>query len=87
MLVLGMLFVARYGIAQQIPLISGGTGLLTTTTGGSRSYLPIIQPLLAAPINSHFLIETRGNLVESITPDGKGQFNHARSFGLDLSPG
>ena len=87
LLVLGMLFTARYGVAQQVPLISGGAGLVSTTNGGSRSYLPIIQPLLAAPIGSHFLFETRGNLVESITPDGHGGLNHARSFGLTYLQG
>jgi hypothetical protein len=70
-----------------IPLISGGAGFLSSTNGGSTSYLPITQPLIAAPLGSHLLVESRGSLVESITPDGKGGYKHARSFGLTYLQG
>jgi hypothetical protein len=77
----------RYGVAQQIPLISGGMGVFTSTDGGSTSYLPIAEPLLAAPIGSHVLIESRASLVESAFPDGKGGYSHIHSFGLTYLQG
>jgi hypothetical protein len=65
-----------------MPLISIGAGFLTGTNGGSTSYLPIVEPLIAAPLGNHLLVESRASLVESITPDGQGGYNHNRSFGL-----
>src|SRR5271170_6789437 len=73
---------ARYAFTQQMPLISGGAGFLSSTNGGSTSYLPIYEPLIAAPLVSHLLVESRGVLVEAIFPDGKGGYDHSRSFGL-----
>jgi hypothetical protein len=54
--------------AQDTPLISGGVGFFTNTNGGSTSYSPTIAPVLAAPLGPHFLLESRANLVESISP-------------------
>jgi hypothetical protein len=82
-----MLFVAGSAFAQQMPLISGGTGFLTNTTAGSTSYLPIIEPLMAAPLGNHLLLESRGVLLESISPDGHGGYDHSRSFGLTYLQG
>jgi hypothetical protein len=65
-----------------MPLISGGAGFLTSTNGGSTSYLPIIEPLIAAPLGSHLLVESRAALVESIFPDGRGGYDHSHSFAL-----
>lgn len=84
---LGLLFVARCVVAQRVPLISGGAGNLSNTTGGSASDLPIIEPLIAAPLGDHLLIESRGVLVESISPDGHGGYEHSRSFGLTYLQG
>jgi hypothetical protein len=73
--------------AQQVPLISGGAGFLTSTDGGKTSYLPIIEPLAAVPIGSHILIETRASAVQSWFPYSAGQsgypgYNHVYSLGL-----
>jgi hypothetical protein len=76
--------IARYGTAQDTPLISGGVGFFHNTNGGDTSYLPLIEPLIAAPIGSHFLIESRATLLESFTPKGDGQpgydHTHLASF-------
>jgi hypothetical protein len=82
-----VLCATRAASAQRVPLISGGVGMFTGTDGGSTSYLPIAEPLLAAPIGSHFLIESRASLVEPIFPDGKGGYNHTHSFGLTYLQG
>ena len=58
--------------AQETPLLSGGVGFFTSTNAGSTSYLPIIEPLLAAPLGQHILVESRAALVESFSPKGGG---------------
>jgi len=85
--IFSLLCAACSGAAQQIPLISGGAGFLTNTSGGSTSYLPIAEPLIAAPLGSRVLIESRGSLVEAIFPDGHGGYDHSRSFGLTYLQG
>ena len=77
-----LLCAARFGPAQQIPLIYGGAGGFTSTDGGKTNYLPIAEPLLAAPLGSHLLIESRASLLDFISPDPNGGYDHARSFSL-----
>jgi len=83
------LLVAQHASAQDTPLISGGAGFLTSTNGGSTTYLPIIEPLLAAPIGSRFLIESRAALVETFAPNGNGQpgYDHNHFIGLTYLQG
>ena len=68
-----LLCAIRYGIAQNTPLLSGGVGFFTSTNGGSTTYQPIIEPLIAAPIGNRFLIESRATLLESFSPNDNGQ--------------
>ena len=77
---LTVLCAARYGTAQDTPLLSGGIGFFSNTTGGSTSYLPTIQPLIAAPLGQHLLIESRAFLAESYTPNGNGQPGYSHTF-------
>jgi hypothetical protein len=58
----------RYGIAQNMPLISGGVGFFTRTYGGSTVYYPYIKPVAVAPLGNHVLIETRGSIAEFFSP-------------------
>jgi hypothetical protein len=80
---------ARYGVAQDTPLVSGGVGFFTSTNGGNTTYQPMIQPLIAAPIGSRFLIESRAVLVESFSPSGSSQsgYDHSHFVALDYLEG
>jgi hypothetical protein len=79
-----VLLATQRGNAQDTPLISGGVGFFANTTGGNTAYLPIISPLLAAPIGDHFLIESRAALFEQFTPkaDGQSGYDHIHFIGL-----
>lgn len=81
---LTVLCLVCYGNAQTTPLISGGVGFFTSTNGGNTSYQPTIQPLIAAPIGSRFLIESRATLLETFSPNGNGQpgYDHTHFIGL-----
>ena len=66
--------------AQDTPLISGGAGLVTSTNGGNTTYIPIVSPLLAAPIGNHILVESRATILDSYFPKGGGQGYDSSSF-------
>ena len=76
----------RYCAAQDTPLISGGGGFITITNGGNTTYSPIIEPLIAAPIGPHVLIESRAALVESFAP-GKSGYDHSHFAGFTYLQG
>jgi hypothetical protein len=84
-LALAIFCATQYGRAQDTPLLSGGVGFFTNTTGGQTTYLPTIQPLVAAPIGSHLLIESRAILLESFSPKGGGQPGYDHSHFISLS--
>lgn len=71
--------------AQNMPLISGGVGFFSNTSGGDTDYLPIIEPLLAAPVGRHILIESRAILDESYAPKGNGQPGYSHTFFAGLT--
>jgi hypothetical protein len=80
-----VLFATQHGTAQDTPLISGGVGFFTNTTAGNTAYLPIISPLLAAPVGKHFLIESRAALLEDFTPKAGGQPGHDHTHFIGLT--
>jgi hypothetical protein len=59
---------SQYTIAQDVPIISGGIGFFTRTSGGNTTYFPYIKPVAAVPFGSHVLIEGRGTFVEFASP-------------------
>lgn len=79
----------QWGLAQNTPLLSGGLGFFTSTNNGATSYLPITEPLVAAPMGNHFLLESRATLLEDITPKGGGQdgYNHSHYVALTYLQG
>lgn len=86
---LSILCGTRHGVAQDTPLLSGGVGFLTSTNGGNTTYQPIIEPLIAAPIGQHLLIESRAALLETFAPKGNGQsgYDHTHFVGLTYLQG
>lgn len=76
---------APYGITQDAPLLSGGIAFQTSTNGGNTSYFPIVEPLLAAPIGNHFLVESRAALLETFAPNTNGQAGYSHSHFVGLS--
>jgi hypothetical protein len=85
-IVLVALCAMRYAAGQETPLLSGGVAFLSSTNGGNTSYLPIAEPLLAAPIGNHLFIESRAAIVESIFPKGGG-YDHSYTAGLTYLQG
>ena len=74
----------RQAPAQDTPLISGGVGFITSTNGGNTTYIPVLSPLIAAPLGKHVLVESRATLLDSFFPKGSGQGYKSSSF-LGLS--
>lgn len=52
--------------AQRTPIISGGIGLLDSTNTGSHFVQPVVAPLVAAPIGTHLLAESRFDFREFV---------------------
>src|SRR5580704_9823417 len=79
LLALVALVFAHYGSAQNTPLISGGGAFFSSTNGGNTDYNPIVEPVLAAPLGQHILVESRAALVETFSPMGGSQsgYNHS----------
>lgn len=71
--------------AQDTPLISGGVGFITSTNGGNTTYIPVVSPLLAAPIGDHILVESRATILNSYFPKGGGQPGYTNDWFLGLS--
>ncbi|MGA2249055.1 MAG: hypothetical protein ABSG47_00625 [Terracidiphilus sp.] len=88
-LALTMFCAVRYGAAQQTPILSGGVGFFSSSQGGDTTYSPIIEPLLAAPIGQHLLIESRAILTETFAPntDGQAGYDHSHFIGLTYLQG
>lgn len=86
---LATLCVGRYAGAQDTPLLSGGVGFFTSTDGGNTTYQPIIEPLIAAPIGKHVLIESRAAILESYAPRSNGQpgYDHTHLAALTYLQG
>lgn len=85
-IVSAMFCVMQYGQAQDTPLLSGGVGFFTSTNGGKTNYQPVIEPLIAAPIGKHLLIESRAALAETYFPNGNG-YDHAHFTALTYLQG
>ncbi len=86
---LTLLCASGQGYAQDTPLISGGAGFFSSTTGGNTDYQTITEPLLAAPVGKHLLIESRAFLDEIFSPNGNGQpgYGHVHIVALTYLQG
>lgn len=72
---------ATVASAQETPLLSGGVGFVTNTTGGNTTYIPVAEPLAAVPIGQRLLIESRASLLEFFTPGANG-YDHSHFVAL-----
>lgn len=70
---------------HNVPLISGGVGFVTRTNGGSTTYIPVIAPVLAAPIGSRILVESRAIILDPFFPKGGGQPGYKSDSFLGLT--
>jgi hypothetical protein len=82
---LSCLFMTHDALGQNLPLISGGVGFITMTNGGTTTYLPVISPLIAAPIGKHILVESRATILDSIFPKVGGQRGYTDDWFLGSS--
>jgi hypothetical protein len=64
----------RPGHAQDIPLISGGVAFFTNTDAGKTKYLPYVKPVIAAPLGSHLLVESRATVLDAFSPKASGGY-------------
>jgi len=72
-------------LAQETPLLSGGISFFTNTSRGYTTYLPLTEPLLAAPVGKHLMIESRAALLESFLPRGNGMSGYDHSYTAALT--
>lgn len=77
---------ATQASAQDAPLLSGGVGFVTNTTGGNTTYIPVAEPLAAVPLGQHVLIESRASLLEFFTPSATG-YDHSHFVALTYLEG
>jgi hypothetical protein len=77
---LATLCVEQYGTAQNIPLISGGISFFTHTNGGKTNYDPYIKPVIAAPVGSHLLVESRATILDTFSPNSTGGYKRNPVF-------
>jgi hypothetical protein len=84
-LAFGMQLVVPSAPAQDIPLISGGIGFVTSTNGGNTTYIPLLEPVLVAPVGNQILVESRATLLELFSPKGGGQPGYTSSSFKGLS--
>jgi hypothetical protein len=64
-------------------------GFFTSTNAGKTTYIPIVEPLLAAPLGQHVLVESRAALLESFSPHSANQpgYSHSHFAGLTYLQG
>src|SRR5580692_3120501 len=68
---------------RDTPLISGAAAFFTRTNGRKTTYSPVLAPLLAAPVGTHLLFESRAGLAETWSPTGPNNtYDHAHFVGL-----
>ena len=78
---LGALCVSPSLHAQNTPLISGGMGFFSNTTGGNTNYSTAVAPVLTAPLGEHLLIESRVTAVETFFPKAGEGYQHRHFVG------
>src|SRR5579871_201712 len=65
---------------DNVPIISGGAGFLSSTQGGTNVLQPVLAPVLAAPLGDRWLIESRADLRVVDFQQGPGGAYQNQSF-------
>lgn len=73
---------AVHSPAQYTPLISGGVGFLTSTSGGNTSYFPTVSPVLEMPLTDRVLIEAKADILEDFFPRPRTGYDTQHFAGL-----
>jgi hypothetical protein len=81
-----MFSAAILSAAQDAPLLSGGLGFVTNTTGGDTTYVPVAEPLATVPLGQHLLLESRASLFEFFSPGSDG-YGHSHYVALTYLEG
>ncbi len=69
--------------SPNIPVISGGAGMLSSTNKGSTFVQPVVAPVLALPLGNHVLVEARADLrglVQMSGPNGTWDTSYTSSL-------
>ena len=67
------LFGCSFARAQEdVPILSGGMGFLSSTQGGTNVLQPVIAPVLVVPLGDRWLIESRADLRDVDFQQGPG---------------
>lgn len=77
---IALLSLGQYAECQYTPMITGGVGFFSGTTKGPTSFNPTFMPLVAVPVTQHFLLESRGYALESVTPRRNGESDQTKSY-------
>ncbi|HEX4005808.1 MAG TPA: hypothetical protein VHX60_06515 [Acidobacteriaceae bacterium] len=67
-------------------MLSGGVGLVTNTTGGNTTYIPVLEPLAVVPLGERLTIESRASLLAFFTPGANG-YDHSHFAALTYLQG
>jgi hypothetical protein len=81
---LSLLLVSQTFLAAQenVPIVSGGAGFFGATNGGASVFQPVLAPVLAIPLGSQWLIESRADLREVVSrEDGSSGPYQGQFFG------
>ena len=70
--------------AQNTPLISGGIGFFSDTTGGVNTLQPAVAPVLTAPLGKYLLVESRGDIREVYTSGANNLYQGEFVAGLEF---
>jgi hypothetical protein len=79
-IVLAVLFSASTNAQSLVPILSGGAGLLGSTVSGDASLQAVFAPVLAVPIGSRWLIESRADLRSVTHPTNLDILSGVQSF-------
>lgn len=78
---LGILAQSGAAAQENVPIISGGVQFLSTSSGGTTVFQPLIAPVVAVPFGDRWLVESRATFDEVVfRENGSTGPWHAKTF-------